>query len=101
VLDSCIVLDYKLKDTEHLNFLIKKGNVVANIITSFVGTWWGTHLYLLLSFYRSIFRSSIEYGAQILNLNKNYPLVLKLQRLQYRIIRTALGLRQSILLCEV
>jgi len=60
--------------------------------------------YLLLSLYRSIFRSSIEYGAQIFNLNKNRALFLKLQRQQYRIIRRALGKRQStpigILLCE-
>jgi len=50
---------------------------------------------LLLSLYRFIFRGSIEYGAQIFNLNKNRSLFLRLQKQQYRIIRVALGLRQS------
>jgi len=50
---------------------------------------------MLLSLYRAIYRSSIEYGAQILKLHRNRSLFLKVQRQQYRIIRTALGLRQS------
>jgi len=90
-----VVLDCGLNGIEHTNRLIKKGNSVANIITSLTGTKWGAHPQLLLSLYRSIFRSSIEYGAQIFNLNKNRSLFLKLQRQQYRIIRAALGLRQS------
>jgi len=99
-----IILDSRLNGKKHLNFLIKKGNCVANIITSLTGTRWGAHPYLLLSLYRSIFRGSIEYGAQIFNLNKNRSLLYKLYRQQYRIIRAALGLRQStpinILFCE-
>jgi len=55
----------------------------------------GAHPYLLLSLYRTIFRSSIEYGAQIFNLYKNRSLFLRLQRQQFRIIRAALGLRRS------
>jgi len=137
-----IVLDYKLNGTEYLNLLIKKGNSVANIVTSLTGevsrlttsrldttnhsdrcleafhcssamngscpidscpngghpltgTRWEAHPHLLLFLYRSIYRSSIEYGAQIFNLNKNRSLFLKLQKQQYRIIRAALGLRQS------
>jgi len=99
-----VILNSRLNGKEHLNFLIKKGNCVANIIISFTGTWWRAHPYLLLSLYRSIYRGSIEYGAQIFSLNKNRSLLLKLYRLQYRIIRAALGLRQStpinVLLCE-
>jgi len=97
-----IILDYRLNGKEHLNLLIKKGNQIANIITSL--TRWGAHPYLLLSLYRSIFHSSIEYGAQIFNLNNNRALFLKLQCQQYRMIREALGLRQStpinVLMCE-
>jgi len=99
-----IILDYRLNGKEHLNFIIRKGNQIANVITSLTGTRWGAHPYLLLSLYRSVFRSSIEYGAQIFNLNNNRALFLKLQRQQYRMIRGALGLRQStpinVLLCE-
>jgi len=99
-----VILDSRLNGKEHLNSLIKKDNCVANIITSLTGIRWGAHPYLLLSLYRSIYRGSIEYGAQIFNLNKNRSLLLKLYRQQYRIIRAALGLRQStpinVLLCE-
>jgi len=100
-----VILDSRLNGKEYLNSLIKKGNCVANIITSLTGTRWEAHPYLLLSLYRSIYRGFIEYGAQIFNLNKkNRSLLLKLYRQQYRIIKAALGLRQStpinILLCE-
>jgi len=64
----------------------------------------GAHPHLLLTLYRSIYQSSIEYDAQIFNLNKNRSLFLKLRRQQYQIIRAVLGLRQftliNILLCE-
>jgi len=90
-----IILDHRLNGKDYLNLLIRKGNQVAKVITSLAGTRWGAHPYLLLSLYRSIFRGCIEYGAQIFNLNNNRALFLKLQRQQYRIIRGALGLRQS------
>jgi len=99
-----IILDRKLNGNKsHLDYLVKKGNQVANVITSLT-TRWGAHPYLLLTLYRSIFHSSIEYGAQTFNLNNNRALFLKLQRQQYRVIRGALSLRQStpinVLLCE-
>jgi len=80
---------------DHLKVLISKGYKVANIIISFADVWWGAHLSLLLSVYRAIYRGVIEYGAQVFTLYKNYTLFLKIQRQQFRIIRTALDLRQS------
>jgi len=68
---------------------------VSSIITSLSGVWCGTHPSLLLSLYRAIYRSSIEYGAQILKLHRNRSLFLKVQRQRYHIIRSALGLCQS------
>jgi len=90
-----ISLDRKLSGDSHLRFLINKGYKISKIITSLSGVWWGAHPLLLLAIYRAVFRSSIEYGAQILKLHRNRSLFLKIQRQQYRIIRTALGLRQS------
>jgi len=58
---------------------------------------------LHLQTYSSIYRGSIEYGAQVFNLAKYHSLLfLKIQRQQYRIIHSALGFRQStpILLSE-
>jgi len=92
-----MVLDRGLSGKAHLKALISKGFKVANIITSLAGVWWGAHPSLLLSVYRAVYRSSIEYGAQVLPLHRNRSLFLKLQRQQFRIIRVALGppFRQS------
>jgi len=56
-----VVLDHKLNGMEHLNLLIKKGNRVANIITSLTGTRWKAHPYLLLSLYILLYISQLQY----------------------------------------
>jgi len=94
-----VVLDEKLNGKAQLKSLIVKGTNVARIILSLSGTWWGAHPSLLLSLYRSVFRSSIEYGAQVFSPLCNQGFWTKIQRIQYRIIRTALGLRQSTPIC--
>jgi len=90
-----IVLDSKMLGKEHLKYLIHKGSIVVDILASLAGTWWGSHPHLLLSLYRSIFRASIEYGCHIFKFNLNKTIFTKLERLQYRAIRTALGYRIS------
>jgi len=60
-----IILDEKLSGSEQLKSMLAKSNKVATIILSLSGTWWGAHLSLLLLLYRSIYRSSLEYRAQI------------------------------------
>jgi len=86
-----ILLDEKLSGKEQFKSMIVKGNKVAKIILSLSGIWWGAHPSLLLllyrSIYRSIYRSSIEYGAQIFSPFNNENLWLKIQRIQFRIIR--------------
>jgi len=94
-----MVLDSRLSGKAQVASLITKGNKVANVILSLTGVWWGSHPSLLLLLYRSIFRSSLEYGAQIFDLGSNGGLWLKIQRIQYRILRSALGLRQSTPIC--
>jgi len=48
---------------------------------------------------RAVFRSSVEYGAQVFSFTRNQGLLLKIQRLQFRIIKAALGLRQFTPMC--
>jgi len=90
-----VILDRTLSGASQLRSLLVRGHRVCNIITSLSRVWWRAHPSLLLSLYRSIYRSSIEYGAQVLRLHRNKSFFLKVQRQQYRIIRSALGLRQS------
>jgi len=94
-----VILDRKLSGKAQAASLITKGNKIANVILSLSGIWWGAHPSLLLSIYRSIFRGSLEYGAQIFDLGSNKGLWLRIQRIQYRILRIALGLRQSTPIC--
>jgi len=90
-----IILDPKMLGKEQIKFLIKKGAIIVDILSALAGTWWGSHPQLLLNLYRSIFRSSIEYGCHVFRLNRNKMLFTKLERLQYRAIRVAMGYRIS------
>jgi len=80
---------------EHLIYLIRKEFIIVDILSSLAGTWWGFHPHLLLNLNRSIFRGSIEYGCQIFRFNLNKSFFIKLERLQYRAIRIAMGYRIS------
>jgi len=90
-----IILDPSLSGKEHLQYLLQKGSVIIDIITSLSGTWWGSHPHLLINLYRSIFRGSIEYGCQIFRFHGIKSSFIKLERLQYRAIRVAMGYRVS------
>lgn len=88
-------LDDRLSGRAHFEHLIIKGRRLADIISSLSGVWWGAHPSMLIHIYRSVYRSSIEYGAQLFQPRNNSNLVLKIKRLSYRCLRTALGLRVS------
>jgi len=90
-----ITLDSKMTGKEHTKSLISKGAIIIDILTALAGTWWGSHPQLLLNLYRSIFRDSIEYGCHIFRFNHNKSLFARLERLQYRAIRVAMGYRIS------
>jgi len=90
-----ITLDSRMSGREHIKFLIRKGSVIVDILTTLAGTWWGSHPQLLLNLYRSIFRSSIEYGCHIFRFHLNKTRFIPLERLQYRAIKVAMGYRVS------
>jgi len=69
-----VTLDEKLNGKAQLKSLITKDIKVVRIILSLSGTWWGAHPSLLLSLYRLIFRSTIEYGTQVFGLASNQGL---------------------------
>jgi len=58
-----IILDSKMTGKSHLQYLICKGSALIDILASLSGTWWDSHPCLLLGLYRSLFKSSIEYGC--------------------------------------
>jgi len=90
-----ITMDSKMTGREHIKFLVSKGAIIVDILTALAGTWWGSHPQLLLNLYRSIFRGAIEYGCHIFRFNQNKMIFNKLERLQFRAIRIAMGYRIS------
>ncbi|XP_018397608.1 PREDICTED: uncharacterized protein LOC108775675 [Cyphomyrmex costatus] len=90
-----VILDQNLKGKEHLEYLIEKGRKISNIISTLSGIVWGSHPGLLLTIYRSTFRSAVEYGCQFFVWKSSSAEFVKLQRLQYKIIRKAMGYRIS------
>jgi len=58
------------------------GQTLPKIVLSFTGTWWEAHPSLLLSLYQTIYRSSIEYEAQILN-NVNRNIINRINSVKY------------------
>jgi len=90
-----ITMDSKMTGKGHIRFLVRKGAAIVDILTALAGTWWGSHPQLLLNLYRSIFRGAIEYGCHLFRFNQNKTIFNKLERLQFRAIRIAMGYRIS------
>lgn len=88
-------LDEKLIGKAHLQYLITKCRKLVDIISSLASVKWGSHPTLLLNLYKATIRSVIDYGSQIYQFKGNSQQFLTLTRLQYRALRTALGLRIS------
>lgn len=90
-----VFLNSKLNGKTHLLYLIKKGKKIADILTILAGVRWGAHPASLITIYRAVFRSSLEYGCLIFKLYGNKCLFNKIQKIQYRILSNALGFRNS------
>ncbi|KYM98251.1 hypothetical protein ALC62_11049, partial [Cyphomyrmex costatus] len=91
-----VILDQGLKGNCHLNYLIEKGRKISAIISFLSGVVWGSHPGLLLTTYRAIFRSAVEYGCQFFTWKSSLVNFIKLLRIQYKVIRIAMGYRISI-----
>lgn len=59
-----VTLDQKLESKKHLETVTQRGRVIVGVVASLAGVWWGLHPQMLLTVYRAVFRSSIEYGSQ-------------------------------------
>lgn len=63
-------LDERLEGRCHLLYLIRKCRKITDVISSLSGVRWGSHPSLLLTVYRSVLRSVIEYmytAARLIN----------------------------------
>lgn len=89
-----LTLDYRLSWKPHLESLLSKCKNLLNIIKCLRSTWWGADPSTLITIYRALIRSSIEYGSAAIPYKSN-PLLAKFEVIQRRALRLALGLRNS------
>ena len=89
-----IKFDYKMSFSPHLQHVQDKCMKALNIIKFLCGTWWGSEPETLITLYKSLVRSHIDYGIFIY-----YPTQKKLkekfEKIQFSAIRSALGYRIS------
>lgn len=89
-----ITFQSNLKWDSHINALSKSCFNPLNIINCLRHTWWGADIVTLLNLYKSLIRSRLDYGSILFdNLTKHQ--ISKLDRIQFRAIRLALGYRAS------
>ncbi|XP_070521988.1 uncharacterized protein [Cardiocondyla obscurior] len=89
------LLDPKLTGKSHFEYVFQKCSKINKVISSLTCTSWGAHPKALLTLYRSMIRSVIEYGCHIYQFRNNMTVFKKIQRIQYKAIRLALGYRIS------
>ncbi|XP_071572848.1 uncharacterized protein [Temnothorax nylanderi] len=82
-----IIMDSKLTGKAHMKYLLNKGRKISSILTVLSGFRWGCHPQLLLTLYRAVFRSAIEYGCVVFKFKGNKQLFLAIQRLQWKLLR--------------
>ena len=87
-------IDSRLNWNAHAKDLINKVQKALNILKLLRGTWWGGHPQVLLNVYKGLMRSIIEYNSCCIHI-KEKSLREKLNKLQYKAIRLALGYRNS------
>ena len=87
-----ILFDYKLSFIPHINLLLNKSHRALNIVKYLQGTWWGADPRTLITFYKSYIRPIIEYGCFIF-FPTNKQLIKRIEQIQYKAIRAALGYR--------
>ncbi|XP_055597805.1 uncharacterized protein LOC129755617 isoform X3 [Uranotaenia lowii] len=86
--------DSKCTWRAHIEYLKGKCQQRINFLRSITGTWWGAHPEDLLKLYRTTILSVMEYGSFCFQSAAKTHLI-KLERIQYRCLRIALGCMPS------
>ena len=76
-----LTFDSRLSWKPHINNLISRCKKNVNIIKSLCSTWWGADPRCLLTVYRALIRSVIEYGSSVLPI-KNFSVFEKIEIIQ-------------------
>ncbi|RLU15775.1 hypothetical protein DMN91_011531 [Ooceraea biroi] len=83
-----------LKWNNHVEAVSRSCIKPLGVLNLLRGVWWGADPSILLAIYKALIRSRLEYGAFIWNELPAY-LGKKVDRIQYKAVRLALGYRRS------
>ncbi len=89
-----VVFDRKLLWNDHVELIQQKCLKRINLLRNMAGVSWGAHPDTMLVLYKGLIRSVLDYGCIAFDRAADTHL-LKLERIQYRSLRIALGLMQS------
>lgn len=89
-----ITLDFRLTWHPHLSNILSKLKKLINIIKCLRTTWWGANPAFLITVYRALMRSIIEYGSSVIPLQQ-HPLFKKIEVIQRKALRLPTGFRNS------
>ncbi|PNF30200.1 hypothetical protein B7P43_G08428 [Cryptotermes secundus] len=79
---------------DEINAIVRKCENPMKIMNCVKHTWWGADPVILIRLYKALIRSRMEYGAFLFHKLKKKQ-AQKLEKIQYRAIRGALGYRSS------
>ncbi|KAL1496950.1 hypothetical protein ABEB36_007994 [Hypothenemus hampei] len=89
-----IILDDKLKFTNHINLSIEKAKKNINILKKCSRTWWGIDPLSMLNVYKALILSHLDYGSTFYD-SCNIGTLLKLDRVQFEALRACMGCMRS------
>ena len=89
-----IWFDSKCYWGKHTRYLKQKCQQRINFFRAITGTWWGAHPENLIRLYQTTILSLMEYGSFCFASAADVHMI-KLERIQYRCLRIALGCMQS------
>ena len=79
---------------KHTRYLKQKCQQRINFLRTVTGTWWGAHPEDLIRLYQTTILSLMEYGSFCFTSAADVHMI-KLERIQYRCLRIAMGCMQS------
>ena len=82
--------DRQLTWKDHINYIIDRCQKRLNLMRSLTGSTWGAPKAVLLTVYRALIRSIIEYGAFVYD-DASVALKSKLDSIQYKALSLCTG----------
>ena len=85
-----IILDKRLNWDFHIDYVIKKCEIPIRILSCIRGTWWGADSTTMLTLYKTLIRTRIEYAGYFVSPCKP-NLFYRLEKVQLKCMRMAMS----------